>query len=85
MAWIYRLFAGECTPEALCAHYRDAAPRDAFYSQLYLGLYYEAERDVPQARACITQAASMQVLDDYMGWLALVHQHVRGWEADGGR
>ncbi len=79
MAWIYRLFAGECTAEALLAHSQHAGVRDVFYSQLYVGLYCEAERDAAQARTWITQAAGMQVLDDYMGWLALVHQQVRGW------
>jgi hypothetical protein len=28
----------------------------------------------------ITQAAAMQVLDDDMGWLAIVHQQQRGWD-----
>jgi hypothetical protein len=56
--------------------------REHFYSQLYAGLYYEAERDVARARYHITQAATMQIFDDYMGWLAIVHQQQRGWDRD---
>ena len=79
MTWIYQLFAGECTAEALLAQADNAGVRDVFYRQLYAGLYFEAERNTARARVCITQAAAMQVLDDYMGWLAIVHQQVRGW------
>ena len=80
MAWIYKLFAGECDAEMVCAQYRDAGRREQFYSYLYVGLYYEAGRDAPRARQYITQAAAMQVVDDYMGWVAMVHQHLRGWD-----
>ena len=77
MATVYELFAGTCDSDALLAMARNRGER--FYSQLYAGLYFEAERDVARARYHITQAAEMQVLDDYMGWLAIVHQHQRGW------
>ena len=80
MAWVYKLFAGECDAEMVCAQYRDAGEREQFYSHLYVGLYYEAERDAPRARQYITQAAAMQIVDDYMGWVAMVHQHLRGWD-----
>ena len=80
MAWVYKLFAGECNAEMVHAQYRDAGQREQFYSHLYVGLYYEAERDMERARHYITQAAAMQVVDDYMGWVALVHQRLRGWE-----
>jgi tetratricopeptide (TPR) repeat protein len=79
MATVYALFAGECQPEALLTLVHDR--RERFYSQLYAGLYFEAERDVARARYHITEAAAMQVLDDYMGWLAIVHQNQRGWES----
>jgi len=79
MGWIYKLFAGECTVETVFAQYRDATQPEHFYSHLYIGLYYEAERDAARARQYITQAAAMQVVDDYMGWVALVHQRQRGW------
>lgn len=81
MGQIYQLFAGECTVEALLTTYQTAEAHDRFYSQLYAGLYYEAARDVGRARELITQAAAMQMTEDYMGWLALVHQQVRGWGA----
>jgi tetratricopeptide (TPR) repeat protein len=80
MAWVYKLFAGECDAEMVLAQYRDAGRREQFYSHLYVGLYYEAERDEPHARQYITQAAAMQIVDDYMGWVAMVHQHLRGWD-----
>jgi len=80
MGWIYKLFAGECNAESVLAQYRDAGQREQFYGHLYVGLYYEAERDEPRARQYIAQAAAMQVVDDYMGWVAMVHQHLRGWD-----
>jgi len=80
MAWVYKLFAGECDAEMVLAQYRDAGRREQFYSHLYVGLYYEAERDAERARHYMTQAAAMQVVDDYMGWVALVHQRLRGWD-----
>jgi tetratricopeptide (TPR) repeat protein len=80
MAWVYKLFAGECDAETVLAQHRDAGRREGFYSALYVGLYAEAERDTMRARQYITQAAEMQVVDDYMGWVALVHQHLRGWD-----
>ena len=33
-----------------------------------------------RARQYITQAAAMQIVDDYMGWVAMVHQRLRGWD-----
>ena len=80
MAWIYKLFAGECDAEMVLAQYQDAGRREQFYTNLYVGLYYEAERDEPRARQYITQAAAMQIVDDYMGWVAMVHQRLRGWD-----
>ncbi len=79
MAMVYELFAGTCDTEALLTVARDRGER--FYSHLYAGLYFESEREVERARHHITQAAEMQVLDDYMGWLAIVHQRLRGWES----
>ena len=79
MGWIYKLFAGGCNAETLLSQYRDAGQREQFYSHLYVGLYYEAERDEPRTRQYITQAAAMQIVDDYMGWVAMVHQRLHGW------
>ena len=80
MAWVYKLFAGACEAEMVLAQYRDVGRREQFYSHLYVGLYYEAEQDEQRARQYITQAAAMQIVDDYMGWVAMVHQHLRGWD-----
>ena len=80
MGWIYKLFAGECDVEAVLTQHQGAGLQEQFYTHLYVGLYYEATRDATRARRYITQAAAMQVVDDYMGWVALVHQRLRGWE-----
>jgi tetratricopeptide (TPR) repeat protein len=79
MGRVYELFAGTCEAEQVVAQWQDASRGDRFYSALYVGLYCETERDRPRARHYITQAAAMQVLDDYMGWVATVHQRLRGW------
>jgi hypothetical protein len=80
MGWVYKLFAGACEAERVIAHTRDSGPRVRLYSHLYVGLYYEAEREPERACHYITQAAQMQVVEDYMGWVAMVHQRLRGWE-----
>lgn len=79
MGWVYQLFAGTCQPEALIAQYRDAGRRERFYSALYVGLYCEAEPVPERARHYISLAADMQVTDDYMGSVAIVHRRLRGW------
>jgi lipoprotein NlpI len=79
MAWMYRLFAGACDAETVVAHHQELGRRDRFYCHLYVGLYYEAEQAEARSRPLITQAAEMQLLDDYMGWLAIVHRQLRGW------
>lgn len=73
------MFAGTCQPEELIAQYRDAGRRQRFYSALYVGLYCEAEPDTERARHYISLAADMQVTEDYMGWVAIVHRRLRGW------
>jgi hypothetical protein len=80
MGWVYQLFAGACDAEVVLAQHRDAGWRERFYSQLYVGLYCEAAREEEHARHHITQAAQMQMWDDYMGWVAHVHQRLRGWD-----
>ena len=80
MEWVYRLFAGQCEADMVLAQHRGSGRRDRLYSHLYVGLYFEAERQGERARHYITQAAEMQVVDDYMRWVAIVHQRLRGWE-----
>jgi tetratricopeptide (TPR) repeat protein len=82
MTWVYQLFAGTCVPEHVIAQYGDAGRRERFYSVLYVGLYFEAQGDPQRARHSISRAAEMQVTEDYMGWVAIVHQRLRGWAQD---
>jgi tetratricopeptide (TPR) repeat protein len=79
MSWVYQLFAGTSQPQAVIARYGDGGRRERFYSALYVGLYFEAERDPQRARDFIGLAADMRVTEDYMGWVAIVHQRLRGW------
>jgi lipoprotein NlpI len=79
MSRVYQLFAGTCQPDELFAQYRDAGRRQRFYSALYVGLYFEAESAPEHARHYISLAADMQVTEDYMGWMAIVHRRLRGW------
>lgn len=81
MSWVYQLFAGTCGAERVIAQFGDAGRQNRFYSALYVGLYFEAERDQEQARHYITQAAAMRRLEDYMGWVAVVHQRLHGWSS----
>jgi lipoprotein NlpI len=81
MSRVFQLFAGACDAERIVAQYRNAGRQERFYSSLYVGLYYEAERDRDLARHYIGLAADMQVLEDYMGWVAIVHRRLRGWAA----
>jgi tetratricopeptide (TPR) repeat protein len=79
MSWVYQLFAGTCEPEAVIAQYANAGRRERFYSALYVGFFYEAKRDPERARHYVSLAADMQVTEDYMGWVAIVHRRLRGW------
>jgi hypothetical protein len=79
MSRVYQLFAGACDAERIVAQYRNSGQRERFYSSLYVGLYCEAERDRDLARHYICLAADMQVIEDYMGWVAIVHRRLRGW------
>lgn len=82
MSGVYQLFAGTVEPEGVIAQYGDAGRREHFYSALYVGLYYEAERDPEGARHYVSLAADMHVTEDYMGWVAIVHQRLRSWIQD---
>jgi lipoprotein NlpI len=82
MRRVYQFFAGTCQPEAVIARYKNAGRRERFYSVLYAGLFFEAGHDLQLARDFIGLAADMQVTEDYMGWVAIVHQRLRGWGQD---
>lgn len=79
MRSVYELFAGNCTIEDVLAAGEQEAIRDKFYSNLYIGLYYEAQSHSGRAREYIVRAANDYQLDDYMWYLAGVHQTLRGW------
>jgi lipoprotein NlpI len=79
MTWVYQLFAGTCDTTSVLAQYGAAGQQERFYSALYVGLYCEATQERAQACHYITQAAEMQMVEDYMGWVAMVHQRQRGW------
>jgi len=81
MAWVYKLFAGECDVEALLTMQQTSGRQAQFYSQLYVGLYEEAAGETARSRHHLTQAAAMQIWEDYMGWVARVHCRLRGWHS----
>lgn len=79
MRSVYELFAGNCSANDVLAAGQKEGKRGNFYSHLYLGLYYEAESDPEQACKYILKAVHDYPLDDYMWYLAGVHQILRGW------
>ena len=79
MNCVYEMYAGKCTPEDVLAAGKKDGKRGNFYSHLYIGLYWEAESDDLQAQQYIVKAAQEYPLDDYMWYLAKVHQKLRGW------
>ncbi len=79
MRSIYELYAGNCLPNDLLAAGQKEGKRGNFYSHLYLGLYYEAESDQERSRHYILKAVNDYPIDDYMWYLACVHQMLRRW------
>lgn len=90
MRKIYQLFAGHYSPESLLALEKSNTIRDNLYIHLYLGLFYEAHREeipilevgktissnIEKSRFHIAEAIKYEV-DDYMWYLARVHQQLR--------
>lgn len=83
MRSVYDLFAETLTPTEVIEIGSHTGSHGKFYSLLYAGLYYEATRDTEQAKLCIEQAVQVVQTqyrtEDYMGYLAIVHQQVRQW------
>ena len=85
---VYDLYAGNCTPEDVLAAGKKYGKHGRFYSHLYIGLYYEAAKDLERtdesstlrSRFYILKAANEYKLDDYMWYLACVHKNLRGWD-----
>lgn len=79
MRGVYDLYAGNCTPDDVLSVGELEGEGSKFYSHLYLGLYYEAEKNVEMAFKYIVKAADKYKIDDYMWHLAQVHKTLRGW------
>lgn len=79
MRKVYDFYAGKCKVEDLLATGKRDGKRGNFYSHLYLGLYYEVEEEPEKAREYILKAVSDYQIDDYMWYLAVVHQKLRNW------
>ena len=83
MMEVHALFANKVKPEDVLKAASAGSPpelrrhRQLFYAHLYLGLYFEALGEEPQAREHITLAAGRYQTDDYMGDVARVHRRLR--------
>jgi tetratricopeptide (TPR) repeat protein len=79
MRSVYELYAGNCTVDDVLAAGHKEGKRGRFYSHLYVGLHYEAAEDMERSRHYIVKAVNDYQLDDYMWYLAAVHQRLRRW------
>lgn len=79
MRQIYRLFAGKSSVEILLQTLNTDDIRDLFYMNLYLGLYYEAQKDQKNSIFYINKAIDCKI-DDYMWYLAYLHRQLRNNE-----
>ena len=83
MMEIHALLSGAGSPEAVleAAVANNPSPatrnRQLFYAHLYLGLYYEVNKDPARADENIQKAIPLVAKDDYMGRVALVHAKIR--------
>ena len=82
MRQIYELFAGNLKPkDVLAAATAGKLPkaqlnRQLFYAHLYLGLYYETERDKKRALMHLGKAANDYRIGHYMWDVARVHHEL---------
>lgn len=85
MRSVYDLFAGNCSIEDVLSVGQQEGNQGRFYSDLYVGLWFEAMGDVEPAKHHINRAVELfkhaYQTDDYMGYLAVVHQQVRQWQS----
>lgn len=85
MTQIYNLFAGKGSAEDVitAAEAGEPSPPELkqrlFYAHLYLALFYEASNNITKAREHMTKAAGPYLVPHYMGDVARVHMHLRGW------
>ena len=79
MMEVHALFGGKSTPEKVLAKARAGGvkegrlERQLFYAHLYLGIWYEAKKDLKQRDKYIALAATVADNHDYMGDVARVH------------
>lgn len=78
MRQIQSLFAGKGSEQDVltaAAKAEDEASRreQLFYAHLYLGLYHEANQDLPKRDLHIRKAADLSEKDNYMGIVARIH------------
>ena len=76
MRQIYQFFRGESSLQNLLAVGRRESVYAVFYSNLYAGLYFDAHGDTLRAQFYINQAVKYPI-NDYMWYLACVHQKLR--------
>lgn len=83
MMEVYALLAGKGTAEAVleAATANNPSPttrnRQLFYAHLYLGLYYEVNKEAAKSEDHIQKAVQLAAKEDYMGKVALVHAKLR--------
>ncbi|KAL6746512.1 hypothetical protein V8C86DRAFT_2940602 [Haematococcus lacustris] len=82
----YEAFKAGGSPDKIRTAIADPSGHSAFYGQLYVGLWHEAEGTLqePSARAAILAACATEYArksGDYMASLARVHCLRRGWQA----
>lgn len=77
MGQVYQFYGGKCSLEQLLAMGKKEGLIGLFYSNLYLGLYYEAHKKQERSQFYINQAVKYQT-NDYLWYLACVHQQLRG-------
>ncbi len=75
MRQIYQLFADNCSVDFLMDVANKGDSRDIFYSSLYAGLYYQVEGEEEKSLFYVNQAVK-QPIDDYMWYLARIHQQL---------
>lgn len=77
-------FRTGCTTDIIAAAAgRDTQGHAAFYSLLYIALWYEAEGEQSAAKEAMLRAVETEYAEgsgDYMASLAKVHCKLRGWE-----
>ena len=82
MMEVFALFGGNGTVQEVLDAAAQATDSSggtgpAFYAHLYLGLYYEAARDISKSRAHIAKAVGFKQSSNYMWQVARVHHELR--------